>query len=94
MRFLILAVGAFVALASPAEAECRFKFQCSRTVESPKVYPIANAHRQRLGDIYDPGHGRRLQIRDNHRRIIGFIERDGDITNTHRQKIGKVELSD
>jgi hypothetical protein len=34
------------------------------------------------------GHGRRLQIRNNHRQIIGYIEHDGTVTNTHRQKVG------
>jgi hypothetical protein len=39
----------------------------------------------------DPGHGRRLQIRDKHRRIIGYIERDGDITDKSRRKVGGIE---
>ena len=55
-----------------------------------------------VGDIYDPGHWRRLKIhlavakvdRINHRQIIGYIERDGTVTNTSRQKVGTVGLSD
>ena len=95
MRVLIIAGLAVAVLVSPpVRAECQFKFQCSRTVEAPKTYPITNNHRQRLGDIYDPGHGRRLQIRNNHRQIIGYIERDGTVTNTHRQKVGTIELGD
>jgi hypothetical protein len=50
-----------------------------------------NTHRQKVGDIHDPGHGRRLQIRNNHRQIIGYIERDGTATNTHRQKVGTLD---
>lgn len=44
-----------------------------------------------IGDIYDPGTGGRLQIRDKHRRIIGYIEGDGDVTDKRRRKVGKVE---
>ncbi len=49
---------------------------------------------EREGDVYNPGHGRRLQLRDNDRRIIGYIEHDGTVTNRYRQKVGTVELSD
>ena len=52
---------------------------------------IVNTHRQKVGYIYDPGHGRRVQIRDTSRRIIGYIERDGTVTNTHRQKVGTLD---
>ena len=52
---------------------------------------ITNERGQQRGDIYDPGHGRRLQIRDNRRRIIGYIERNGTITDTRRRKIGRVK---
>lgn len=41
-----------------------------------------------IGDIYDPGTGGRLQIRDKHRRIIGYIEGDGDVTNQRRCQAG------
>lgn len=55
---------------------------------------ITNPSRQRIGDVYNPGHVRRVQIRDTSRRIIGYIERDGTVTNTSRQRIGRVELID
>jgi hypothetical protein len=48
-------------------------------------WAITNKHRQKVGDIYNPDHNRRLQIRNNHRQIIGYIERDGTVTNTSRQ---------
>ncbi len=51
---------------------------------------ITNKHRQRFGDIYNLGTGR-LQIRNNHRQIIGYIERDGTVTNTRRQRIGTLD---
>ncbi len=42
-------------------------------------------------DVHNPGQGRRLQLRDNSRRIIGYIERDGTVTNTSRQRIGTLD---
>ncbi len=86
-----------------AEARC-FKFQndCSdgggsswsRQKPQPATsWAITNKHRQRVGDIYNPGHGRRVQIRDTSRRIVGYIERDGTVTNTSRQRIGTIEES-
>jgi hypothetical protein len=32
-----------------------------------------------------------LQIRNHHRQIIGYIERNGTVTNTSRQKVGTIE---
>ena len=57
-------------------------------------WTITNTSRQRLGDVYNPGHGRRVQIGDTSRRIIGYIERDGTVTNTSRQRIGTFDLGD
>ncbi len=45
----------------------------------------------RMGDIYSPGHGRRLQIRDKNLKILGYIERSGKITDTQRRKLGEVK---
>ena len=53
-------------------------------------YKVTNDRRQVIGDVYDPGHGRRLQIRDNRRRIIGYVERDGTVTDSRRRKVGKI----
>ena len=53
-----------------------------------KRYKIADERQRVIGDIYDPGTGGRLQIRDRHRRIIGYIEGDGDVTNQRRCKAG------
>ncbi len=80
---------AMILITSPAAARC-FKFQngCTESSSTPTRSYIVNTHRQKVGDIYDPGHGRRLQIRDASRRIIGYIERDGTVTNTSRQRIG------
>ncbi len=83
---------ALIAAPGTADARC-FKFQndCTASSSTPTRSYIVNTHRQKVGDIYDPGHGRRLQIRNNHRQIIGYIERDGTVTNPHRQKVGNLD---
>ncbi len=93
MRALIILAAFAVALsAAPASATCIMSYcKDGAVTASPapsKSWAITNTSRQRLGDIYNPGHGRRVQIRDTSRRIIGYIERDGIVTNTHRQKVG------
>ena len=86
-----------VVLSSPeASARCIMSYcKDSSTVSTPapgERRAITNTSRQRLGDVYNPGHGRRVQIRDTSRRIIGYFEADGTVTNTHRQKVGTIEL--
>ncbi len=95
---LILAALAVI-LASPATAGgcdyyCRKNGDSAATsTPAPSTsWAITNTSRQRLGDVYNPGHGRRLQLRDNDRRIIGYIERDGTVTNTSRQPVASIEL--
>ena len=90
---LILAT---LVLASPeASARCIMSYcKDSSTASTPAPstsWTITNTSRQRLGDIYNPGHARPLQLRDNDRRIIGYIERDGTVTNTSRQRIGTLD---
>ena len=83
-----------IVIAAPVTAEARcFRFQrdCTESSSTPSRSNIVNQHRQKVGNLYDPGHGRRVQIRDTSRRIVGYIERDGTVTNTHRQKIGTIE---
>ena len=55
------------------------------------THETTDDRRRVIGHIYDPGTGGRLQIRDKHRRIIGYIERDGDITDKRRRKVGQIE---
>ncbi len=92
--FLILAM---ILIATPVTAEARcFKFQrdcgASTSTPTPSTRVITNTARQRLGDLYDPGPGRRLQIRNTARQILGYIEKpSGRITNTSRQEIGNIE---
>ena len=87
MKILTLAALAVVFLASqPVSAACVLAHCKDKTPSRA----ITNEHRQIIGDLYDPGTGR-IQIRDKHRRILGYIEKSGQITNTHRQKIGTVE---
>jgi len=98
MRNVItLAALATLVLSSPeASARCIMSYcKDSSTASTPAPstsWTITNTSRQRLGDIYNPGHGRRLQLRDNDRRIIGYIERDGTVTNTSRQPVAEIEL--
>lgn len=75
-----------VVLAIALLASCPY-----REAESAERTKIYNDRNRQVGDIYDPGHGRRLQIRDNNRRIIGYIEADGDITDARRKKVGEVK---
>ncbi len=85
----LLALAAFaVVLASPATAGCVLN-HCKK--DAPTRSYITNTHRQIVGDLYGPGHGQRIQIRDKHRRIIGYIERDGTITTTRRQPVANIE---
>ena len=87
-RVLILSTLAVMLLATPASARCIMSYcKDGATTRSH----ITNTHRQIVGDLYDPGHNRRIQIRDTGRRIIGYIERDGSITNTNRQPTGSVQ---
>ncbi len=102
-RHTVKDILAMILIAAPvtADAKCRnWQSDCSDgggsswSWQKPKPatsWAITNKHRQRLGDIYNPGHGRRVQIRDTSRRIIGYIERDGTVTNTHRQKVGTLD---
>ena len=71
-------------------AECQFKFQNCGAASGPSSHVITNTNRQRIGDLYDPGPGRRLQIRDNNLKIRGYIEPSGRITNTARQPVGTI----
>ncbi len=93
MRNVIILAALSVVLSSPeASARCIMSY-CKDAPVTTAPAPgsrsyITNTSRQRLGDIYNPGQGRRLQIRDTSRRIIGYIERDGTVTNTSCQRIG------
>ena len=97
MRVFILTAFAVALSASTASARCMMSYckdgAATTSTPAPSTsWAITNTYRQRLGDVYNPGSGRRLQVRDNSRRIVGYIERDGTVTNTHRQKIGTIEL--
>ncbi len=100
MRALIILAAFAVALSAalaipPVAAACIMSYcKDSSTVSTPAPstsWAITNTHWQKVGDVYNPGHGRRVQIRDNSRRIIGYIEADGDITDKRRRKVGQIE---
>jgi hypothetical protein len=94
MKFIILAAAALLtALPTTAEARC-YSWETSCQIAEPtpgEKWKITNDRRQKLGDIYNPGHKRRLQIRDNRRRIIGYIEESGSLTDARRRKVGAIE---
>ena len=87
---LLIVLAAFLVWmeTSPAMGACVLSHCKAEQTVKKRTY-ITNTHRQIVGDLYDPGTGR-VQIRDTSRRIVGYIERSGRITNTHRQKIGAI----
>jgi len=86
---LILVIVAVVLVRNDAHGACLMSY-CKTETAAPTRSYIANTHRQIVADIYTPGHGRRIQIRDTNRRIVGYIEADSTITNTNRQRIGQI----
>lgn len=88
MRLMIMAVLASilaVPLATPpADAKCSFNICAGERAK------LLDSQKLRVGDIYNPGHGRRLQIRNKHRQILGYIEPSGKITDTRRRKVGSI----
>ncbi len=90
-RFALMILAVILA-ASPADARCIMSYCKDRAPAStPSRSYITNTSRQKVGDVYNPGRGRRIQIGDTSRRIIGYIERDGDITDKRRRKVGEIE---
>jgi hypothetical protein len=88
IRLLTLAAFAVAILAtSPASAACLMSY-CR---DGATTRNITNVHRQTVGDLYNPGHGRPLQIRNNRRQILGYIEADGTVTNLRRQEVLSIE---
>jgi len=75
--------------ASPATGACVLSHCTGTTTPVTTRTYITNTHRQIVGDLYNPGAGR-VQIRDTSRRILGYIERGGHLTNIRRQKIGEI----
>ena len=70
---MFLAATAFPLIVFPVSARCIMSYCRDReTTATPTRRPITNTSRQIIGDLYDPGHGRRVQIRDTSRRIIGY----------------------
>ena len=90
---IVLTVLLASTIATSPVAACQFKFQCSRTVERSRPQAILDRGRLRQrAEIYDPGHGKPLQVRDHRTlRVLGYIEKDGTITDWHRRKVGSIE---
>ncbi len=79
----VVIVTLFYSCAGPAYP-CSFKF-CQGRADGPTRTYITKPNRQIIGDLYNPGQGR-VQIRDTDRRVIGYIESDGTVTNPRRQR--------
>jgi hypothetical protein len=52
---------------------------------------ITDTDRRVKGYIYQPGHGRRTQILNERGRVVGYIDRRGQVTNTRRQRVLEIE---
>lgn len=95
-KLILVAFISTVLLAVPATADACSKYlinicQDKNAKDSKRpTQVIRNQHRERVGDVYDPGTGR-LQLRDNHREVQGYIEPDGDVTDSRRQPIGRIQ---
>ena len=90
-RLLILAalaVGFFISIGPAVAGE-----RCPLGICDGKRAKTFDARGLRLGDIYSPGHGRRLQIRNKNLKILGYIEPSGKITDTRRRNLGRIELT-
>jgi hypothetical protein len=84
----------------PALASCEWSWCVGHTVApsskpsvastAPQRTYITDTRRVRVGDLYAPAPGRRTQIRDTSRRIIGYIEPSGRVTDTRRRKVGSI----
>ncbi len=89
-RLLTLAILAVFLAASPVAAKCLMSY-CQDDAPETTRRNITDPDRRIVGDLYSPRGSRRILIRDNHRRIIGYVERDGKITNPSRQPVGSIE---
>ncbi len=91
LAMLTFGVALLAISATANAAECKFKFCAGRADTSgPSTRVITNTARQRLGDLYHPGGDRRVQIRDNNLRILGYIEKDGTVTDPNRRIVGTI----
>ena len=90
-RFALMILAVILA-SPPVSAQCIMSYCKNReTTATPTRSYITNQHRQIIGDLYDPGHGRRIQIRDKNRKILGYIERTGKVTDSRRREVGGIE---
>ena len=65
-------------------------YPCTLGICDGKRAKTYDSRGRRVGDLYSPGHGRRLQIRDKNLKILGYIDR-GTVTDTRRRKIGRIK---
>lgn len=94
MKFSVLVAGVLLtAIPTTAVTRC-YSWQTSCEIAKPapgEKWKVTDDRRQKLGDIHNPGHNRPLQIQGSQRRIIGYIDKSGALTDAHRRKVGTVE---
>ncbi len=89
-RLLTLATLTVFLAASPVAAKCLMSY-CQDDAPETTRRNITDPDRRIVGDLYSPKGSRRIQIRDKDRKILGYITRDGKITNPSRQRVGSIE---
>ncbi len=97
MLCTIMAV--IILASSPVRADC-IRSWCAHGHAGQPAIDIAPGSRayllnnstpkQKVGDLYNPGVGGRIQIRNNQRQILGYIEPDGTITDSRRREVGSI----
>lgn len=72
-----------------ARSTCLMSYCQEGAPERAYVRSNWNSGRRIVGDLYDPGHGRPIQIRNTSRQIIGYIE-NNKVLDTHRREKGTI----
>ena len=84
IQAVLIAILAVFLASSPTVAKCSFGICAGERAK------LLDSRKLRVGDIYNPGHGRRLQIRDKNLRVLGYIEKSGKITDKQRRSVGSI----
>ena len=74
----------------PARGACLMSYCQESAPERSYVRNNWNNGRQIIGDLYDPGHGRPIQIRNTSRQITGYIDAYSRVLDTHRREKGTI----
>ena len=75
----------------PAAGACVMSYCKDGAPERVYVRSNWESGRKIVGDLYDPGHGRPVQIRNNRRQIIGYLDNRGNVIDTRRRTILEID---